>query len=277
MLLTVFTATKNRAYILPRLFESLMLQKNKNFEWIIVDDNSSDNTDECIDNFRKSDLEFKIKYYKNVKGGGKHRAMNLAISKAEGVLFFSVDSDDYLVDNAIMMIEQEWKKVDREVMGICFRRINQDTGNLIGEKKFRGGYASPIKINYLWNMRFDKAEIFRTDVICKQPFPEFEGEWFCTEAYWIYLIEKNGPAEMACCNVGIRYTEYLYDGLTKNMKAIKTQNPKGYLAFYKLLLTFPEVYLHPKHAAYAFWQIIYLSYIIRMNYRRKMIVSGKDE
>ena len=50
MLITIFTPTYNRAELLPRLYKSLQEQTNKDFEWVIVDDGSTDNTKEVIDN-----------------------------------------------------------------------------------------------------------------------------------------------------------------------------------------------------------------------------------
>lgn len=71
-LITVFTPTYNRAYIIEKLYKSLQQQTKKIFEWIIVDDNSSDNTENLIDTFIRDDNDFSIKYIKQ-KHGGKHR------------------------------------------------------------------------------------------------------------------------------------------------------------------------------------------------------------
>ena len=88
-LITVFTPTYNRAYIIEKLYKSLQQQTKKNFEWIIVDDNSSDNTENLIDTFIRDDNDFSIKYIKQ-KHGGKHRAINKALKVAEGKYFFIV-------------------------------------------------------------------------------------------------------------------------------------------------------------------------------------------
>ena len=98
-LITVFTPTYNRGYTLENLFNSLLVQTNKNFEWLIVDDGSTDNTEDLVNRF-KDVSSFKIRYIKK-KNGGKHTAINCGVNLAEGFLFFIVDSDDQLTKDAI--------------------------------------------------------------------------------------------------------------------------------------------------------------------------------
>ena len=82
-MITVCTPTYNRAYILPKLYESLLNQTNKFFEWIIVDDGSNDNTEQLCNTWIKSCKEFKITYIKQ-KNQGKHIAINIGVKNAKG-------------------------------------------------------------------------------------------------------------------------------------------------------------------------------------------------
>ena len=102
-MITVFTPTYNRAHLLPRLFQTLKMQTVQDFEWIIVDDASNDDTETVVQQFREEKTLFPIRYYKQ-KRGGKHRAINLAVELAAGSYFFIVDSDDWLPENAIELI-----------------------------------------------------------------------------------------------------------------------------------------------------------------------------
>ena len=77
--ITVFTPTYNRAYSLPRLYKSLQRQTVYNFEWLIVDDGSIDNTHELIEKWKNEKNKFPIYYYWQ-KNGGKCRAINKALS-----------------------------------------------------------------------------------------------------------------------------------------------------------------------------------------------------
>ena len=71
---TVFTPTYNRAYTLERLYKSLLNQTSYDFEWLIVDDGSTDNTSELIKSFQNNHF-FDVRYYKQ-ENSGKHVAIN---------------------------------------------------------------------------------------------------------------------------------------------------------------------------------------------------------
>ena len=106
--ITVFTPTYNRAYIINQLYESLRRQSIYNFEWLVVDDGSVDETEELFARWTKEEGKFPIRYYKK-DNGGKCRAINFALDFAKGRLFFIVDSDDYLTDDALEKIIT-WEK-----------------------------------------------------------------------------------------------------------------------------------------------------------------------
>lgn len=97
-MLTIFTPTFNRAHTLPRLYESLLKQTDHNFEWLIVDDGSKDDTEEIVKTF--SEEHFKIRYIKQ-ENGGKHIATNVGLKSAQGDLFTVLDSDDWFYPDAV--------------------------------------------------------------------------------------------------------------------------------------------------------------------------------
>ncbi|MCS2864766.1 glycosyltransferase family 2 protein [Bacteroides thetaiotaomicron] len=101
-MVTVFTPTYNRAYILNDLYQSLCRQTCRKFEWLIVDDGSTDNTEGLVASWL-DEGKMSLRYIKQ-PNGGKHRAINKGIQEANGDLFFIVDSDDYLAKNAIERI-----------------------------------------------------------------------------------------------------------------------------------------------------------------------------
>ena len=86
-MITVFTPTYNRAHLLLRLYESLKEQTSMDFEWLIVDDGSQDNTTDVLKNIiDKGETDFSIRYFR-VENGGKHRAINYGVQKANGEAF----------------------------------------------------------------------------------------------------------------------------------------------------------------------------------------------
>ena len=133
MLLTIFTATYNRAHLLPRLYDSLKRQQATDFEWIVVDDGSSDDTAEVLSQIIKNENPFRIRFFQQ-KHGGKHRAVNYGIREAKGKYFMLLDSDDYLTENAVTLITK-WVGTIENLPGMCGVAGTKikDNGELIGE------------------------------------------------------------------------------------------------------------------------------------------------
>ena len=97
--ITLFTPTYNRAYTMTRLYNSIQRQTFRDFEWIIIDDGSTDNTESLVNSWTNDNNDFEIRYFK-VPNGGKCRATNKGVQLAQGEIFFTIDSDDYLTDDA---------------------------------------------------------------------------------------------------------------------------------------------------------------------------------
>lgn len=231
--ITVFTPTFNRGYIIENLYKSLQRQSYKNFQWIVIDDGSKDDTEKLFEKWTNEDNLFDITY-KKVKNGGKHRAINRAIEIAEGELFFIVDSDDYLTDHALEKVIK-WEETIKNknefagVAGVKGYSINSRVGNT-----FKGEYidATSLERNKN-NITGDKAEVFYLDILKKYKFPEFEGEKFVTEKVVWNQIAYDGY-KIRWFNEIIYICDYLEDGLTKSMSRIELENPKALALSMKL-------------------------------------------
>ena len=118
VLLTVFTPSYNRAHTLPRTYESMKNQDMKCFEWLIIDDGSTDGTKELVSKWLKEDNDFKIRYiYK--KNGGMHTAYNVAYENIDTELNVCIDSDDCFAPGAARKIYNLWNEVrDKNYSGI---------------------------------------------------------------------------------------------------------------------------------------------------------------
>lgn len=230
MLLTILTPTYNRAYCLNNLYESLCRQSNCDFEWIIVDDGSTDNTHQVVGKWMV-EQRINIRYIQQ-SNGGKHRAINRGIKIANGDFIFIVDSDDYLSDDAVEWINKEAYgiKNDSTFAGISGIRIRPD-GTKIGEGENFGVIDSnAIEIRLKHNIKGDLAEIYKTDILKKFPFPEYDGEKFCPEALIWFRIGR--LFKMRYIYKGIYVCEYLDDGLTAKITRIRHQSPKASMLYY---------------------------------------------
>ncbi len=224
---TVFTPTYNRGYILNKCYESLRKQTNTDFEWIVIDDGSTDNTEEIVKKWICEDNKFNIRYFKT-ENGGKHRAINKAVDLAQGYLFFIVDSDDYLTEDAIEKVikaEQTISNNKEKYAGIAMARGYSST-KMIGTT-FNGNYLDATSIERKkFNINGDKAEIFYTEILRKNKFPEFKGENFVTEALVWNRIARQGYKLRWFQDI-IYICQYRDDGLTKKGSSIYKNSPSG--------------------------------------------------
>lgn len=254
--ITVFTPTFNRAEHLIRLYESLVKQDFRSFEWVIVDDGSDDNTADVVARFR---TENRVAIHYEVQpNSGKHIAINRGAVLAAGELFFIVDSDDMLPERALSSIHGHWQRLLAEgnvaqYAGLCGLRL-YPSGTVIG-----GGVdyevldASLIDYRYRKGYRGDKAEVFRTDIVRSYPFPVIVGEKFCTEAL---VWNRIGLAyQFRFFNEGIYMCEYLEGGLSANSFHLRRESPRYASLYYAELLNMPGISFRQRlRAAINFWR-----------------------
>lgn len=235
-LLTIFTPTYNRANYLKRLYESLLLQNNKNFEWIIIDDDSTDDTEKVVKSFRNDDSGFYILYQKQTHGG-KHRAINRAVKLAHGEFFFIVDSDDQLTSTAVDLIHMWIESIENksEYCGVAGLRVAPDGCIWGGSPSIeQGKYIDATSLEReKFRLLGDKSEVYRTEILKKYPFPEFPNEYFVTETVVWDAIAADGY-KIRWYNEAIYICDYHEDGLTAtgaNEIAGHIKNYQGYLYY----------------------------------------------
>lgn len=215
MKITVFTPTYNRGVLLYNLYNSLLTQTCKDFEWLIVDDGSNDNTKQIVNSFV---CENKIRiFYLFKNNGGKHSAINLGILNAKGNLFFIVDSDDFLSSNAVERIIWHYAFVEQrnDYSGICGLKVFQN-GSIIGDRHPNDIIeCSLFHFRYKLKIKGDRAEIYKTQVLKEFLFPIFENEKFCAESLLWNRIALKYP-NMRFFSEPIYICEYLDGGLSDN-------------------------------------------------------------
>lgn len=229
--ITVFTPVYNRAYCVKDVFHSLCAQTFTDFEWLVINDGSTDNTDSVI-NSCIAEHKIKIRYYSQ-KNGGQHRALNRAIQEASGELLMIVDSDDSLSADALEKVVHYEKMIAgyQDYAGVSGLRFYKD-GTVIGSKwpDNKCEYIDLTNIQrYKKNMLLgDKAEAYYTAVLKKYyPLPEFENENDVEKGVLWNRIAADGlkirwfREKIYCC-------EYLSDGMSKNIETNYCKNFQGY-------------------------------------------------
>lgn len=250
--ISIFTPTYNRGKLFDRLYNSLVNQTFKNFEWIIVDDGSTDNTKDIIDSLiKKSEIVIKY-YYKN--NGGKHTAINYGVKKAEGELFFIVDSDDYLTKDSLEMVWKSWSDIPESekssFAGVGGLRGYSDT-KIIGKGFNLDCFdATTLELRYKLRFKGDKAEVFRTELLKSYMFPEYKGEKFVTEALIWNRIASDGY-KLRWFNKIIYIGEYLDDGLTKKYEKLMINNWNATYQYYIELVRYDIPFIEKVNYGYA--------------------------
>lgn len=227
-MITVFTPIYNRVDIISRLYKSLIRQSSFDFEWIIVDDGSTDSIEILVKQWIDSNPPFHIQFIRQ-KNSGKHSAINQGVQVARGDAFFIVDSDDYLVDNAIRLIGDWWKDIsdDLTFAGVAGLKAEENM-EIIGGKPEFDSYVDATNLERKkYGLEGDKAEVYKTEVLMKHPFPIIEGENFLTENIVWDKIAYEGY-KIRWYNQVIYLCEYREDGLTHQGRDIFIKNPIGW-------------------------------------------------
>ncbi len=256
MIITVFTPTYNRSTLLKRVYESLIEQSCTQFEWIVVDDGSTDSTDLLIKSFIKED-KIKITYLFQ-ENKGKHFAINKGVQLADGNLFLILDSDDSLTSNAIELIIESASGIiyNSDIGGIVVRKIYFDQkliGQLIGENII----SNSLDIRYKKNIIGDLAEIYKTEVLKEFPFPEIVNEKFCPEdLVWNRIAQKYN---LLFTDQLVYQVEYLPDGLTAKIVKIRMTSPKASMICYSELASYKIPLIQKIKATLNFWRFSFNS------------------
>ena len=233
--LTIFTATYNRGHLIKRIYDSLMRQSNYDFEWLVIDDGSTDNTELIFKDFLSRTPPFSIKYYKQ-ENRGLIRSLNKGIELASGQFFVKLDSDDYVVDN---FIENVISWIDNikgisDIYAVGGLKVKPDGSPLKGvwPKIPLNGFVDVSDLDRpLYDLDADMTEAWSLDVLRKYPFPVWEDEKFAPEQLVLFDIAMDGY-KIRWHSVPLTICEYQEGGLTLGAKKLVAKNPMGYAMMY---------------------------------------------
>lgn len=208
-MVTILTPTYNRAHTLPRLFQSLYEQTSHGFEWLVIDDGSSDDTEQVVSKF-KSESPFPVRYIKK-QNGGKHSALNLGFREANRKWIFILDSDDWLRSDCMDKLTSELTRDDFCFDSLSFLR-SYENGDIIGD------YYPDGLLNFSdradLKIKGDKAEVFNKECLDGFSFPVYENENFMAESpLYIWYAQRYTTKFI---NYDGYVCEYQGDGLSAN-------------------------------------------------------------
>jgi len=215
--IAVITATYNRASLIRNLWSSLNSQENSDFVWYIIDDGSVDDTKKVVSEFRENS-SFEIKYFYQ-KNSGKHAAISFAFSVVAEPWLVVIDSDDYLVPDAIQKMWNKIAQSDQNIMSLAFHR-SYHNGDIVGDafRKEIGTYVERVNDG----IAGDKVCLHRTKACKGFKNPIFPGEKFLAEMPSFIWFSKNNLTQFI--NEPVLVTNYLDAGLTKNSIRFRQKN-----------------------------------------------------
>lgn len=226
--LTVFTPTYNRAHTLQRLYDSLCRQTCKDFEWLVIDDGSTDNTGQLIQDFI-SENRIPIRYL-HKENGGLHTGYNTAYANITTELNVCVDSDDYMPENAVEIILTTWKERGGDgYAGITGLDYYAGTDTPIG-----GFFPENLKEAYLLDLyikgihRGDSKQVMRTDLMKSlRPMEGFPGEKNFNPVY--LLLQAGDDLPVLLGNRNLCYVEYQDEGsMSKSIWKQYLDSPRSF-------------------------------------------------
>ncbi len=226
--LTIFTPTFNRAYCLPRAYESLCRQTCREFEWLVIDDGSTDNTPELLRQWQEEG-RMPIRYIRQ-ENQGMHGAHNTAFRNIDTELCLCLDSDDMLTDDCVEYVLKFWADhaAQHEQVAGCIARDGYISGGFVGTPFPEGVEVA----HYNWLIETqgkigDVKYVFRTEVARAAPeYPVFPDEKYGSMAYKNQFIDARYP--WLLIERVIYLVEYMADGASHNMYQLYRDNPKGW-------------------------------------------------
>ena len=259
--ISILTPTYNRGKLLLPLYDSLKNLTFKDFEWLIVDDGSEDDTEQYALSWIAHNIEnaeFPIRYIKK-SNGGKHTAINRGVREANGELILILDSDDTLPSDSLATIAQYYEQCKgyKDCAGVCGLMAHHD-GQLIGTGFPKDPmYESALLFRYAekGNVTGDLLEVYKTSVMREFPFPEIENEKFCPESLvWNRIANKY---KLFCFNKVIYYRDYLDGGLTSKIVRIRMNSPIASTMTYAEMLDYDISLKWKIRSAINYWRFRY--------------------
>lgn len=254
--ITVFTPTFNRGHLLNKLYNSLLEQNFTDFEWLIIDDGSKDDTSQIIQEFIKQN-KIRIRYLQQ-ENSGKHIAINKGVTEARGTLFFIVDSDDWLPSDSLDTIIHHWTNVTNlkdwhDFAGVSGNRLYSNGQVNGGDVPYEVLDTDTFHFRHKMKIKGDKAEVYLTEILTRYPFPVYKDEKFCPESLiWNRIGQR---FKMRHFNKAIYIGDYLQGGLSDRSVILRAGSSRYTLLLYQEMVNNPKLPLISKiKALINFWR-----------------------
>lgn len=263
---TVFTPVFNGEKHIHRVFESVSNQIFKSFEWIIINDGSTDKTADLIRSFMQQHPEIDI-IYQEQENSGKHISWNKAVALAQGKLFVPADADDYFIPETLSYFFETWSALESEhqsLSGINVLCLDNDTENIVGTPFPENGMrTNNIELEFGYKLSGEHWGCVRTDILKNRPFPIIKGSHFPESYLWYYFSKMY---KVICFNKPLRryYTTDTGIMQTESKKMNNSAQNRVNLKYYLWLISNfgPYILFHAPGKFYESIKIIIKSMLL---------------
>jgi glycosyltransferase involved in cell wall biosynthesis len=232
MQFTIFTPTYNRAHTLHRVFNSLKQQTFTDFEWLIVDDGSTDETATIVEKYKKT-ATFPIHYFYQ-PNQGKHIAFNKGVQEAKGAFFLTFDSDDACIPTALAIYQAHWDAIEdkKSFCGVTARCIHQD-GHPLSKKALPPILdVNSIDLRYKYGISEEMWGFTRTDILREFPFPEdIKNSWVPENIVWSE-VGRRYKTRFIDVPIRIYYTNEAHGSVVTANRISRKTNDAGRILYY---------------------------------------------
>lgn len=227
---TIFIPTYNRGYCIDKALLSCQQSTFKDFEVILVDDGSTDDTESTVKKIRdKITYSFVYEYQEN---SGKHMAFNRAVALANGKFFLTLDSDDTLLSDGLEKLHLDCCELDglndSRFASIEFRCVEDGiASSAVPEPYLDSTYVARRDI---CPTAGEKRSAYRLEVLRKFPYPRFEGERYCRPGLIDIRIAKEYKTRFV--NTVVIDAGHFDDGIGANRRKIIANAPQAYRQYF---------------------------------------------
>ena len=242
--LSICVATFNRSELLTELYDSIISQNDIGIELVIVNDGSTDGTEELVQYWIEgSRIKIKYVYQDNF---GRGTALRKALLSAEGEYSIIMDDDDYFLDGTFEKIKQSLLSIEKknnfnkELAGVCYLCLSEN-GNVLGDEFPNQDYISDFfKMGFIENICGDKKEIVRTQILKENIFPYFENEKrVVTSTLWNRIAYEY---DCLCFNYPVAVKRYLKGGMSDSLLRLKAESPNYQIENCIVAINYPRIF-----------------------------------
>lgn len=221
---------------IERCIKSIQNQTYKNLEIIVVNDGSTDNTEQVLNDIQRADNRIKVF---NIDNGGVSHARNTGIDNATGNYITFVDADDYIDEEMYECLYNQIKEYNVKIAHCSYKAVDGDIIKSIGDtgkvvlqdhdeamkcllsgRLFIGGLCNKLYDKSLFDsIRLEESIKFNEDVLANYYlFDNVKESVYMDRAFYSYVQNTSSSTHSVNSNIGVEHVVRVADIMSKKSK-----------------------------------------------------------